>query len=213
MFGYDHPKLMQLRKLVDAERKAISIGWRCRWRRLRATTRPSSFTRPAPPAIPRARSSTHGKHLAAWTRSSTHYPTLRNKPHRTVAYLPLCHVLGRDVAITLPLISQLVPHFGEDPGGSARLTLFEIAPTVLFTVPRYLQKFAAQVAGRYRSIPVGSEARRQLRIRHAPCAPPCRNWRWDGTATVLDDAVYRACPGGRLSRRSSTSSASTGWSW
>ena len=63
-------------------------------------------------------------------------------PH--VVFLPMCHVLGRDVAITLPLISQLVPHFGEDPEDFA-VTLFEIAPTVLFTVPRYLQKFASHV--------------------------------------------------------------------
>ena len=61
-----------------------------------------------------------------------------------MVFLPLCHVLGRDVAITLPLISRLVPHFGEDRRGSDA-TLFEVAPTVLFTVPRYLQKFASQV--------------------------------------------------------------------
>lgn len=56
----------------------------------------------------------------------------------------MCHVLGRDVAITLPLISQLVPHFGEDPEDFAT-TLFEVAPTVMFTVPRYLQKFASHI--------------------------------------------------------------------
>jgi long-chain acyl-CoA synthetase len=61
-----------------------------------------------------------------------------------VAYLPLCHVLGRDIAVTLPLISQMVPHFGEDAEDIAT-TMFEVAPTVLFTVPRYLQKFAAQI--------------------------------------------------------------------
>src|ERR1035441_7375410 len=73
-----------------------------------------------------------------------HYPTFAEKQHRTVAYLPLCHILGRDIAVTLPLISRLVPHFGEDPEDLAT-TMFEVAPTVLFTVPRYLQKFAAQV--------------------------------------------------------------------
>ena len=86
----------------------------------------------------------HGKHLAAAGNLVEHYPTLREKSHRTVAYLPLCHILGRDVAITLPMISQLVPHFGDDAGDVAA-TIFEVAPTVLFTVPRYLQKFAAQV--------------------------------------------------------------------
>jgi long-chain acyl-CoA synthetase len=56
----------------------------------------------------------------------------------------LCHILGRDIAITLPLMSGLVPHFGEDPEALPE-TLYEVAPTVLFTVPRYLQKLAAQV--------------------------------------------------------------------
>jgi len=71
----------------------------------------------------------HGKHLAATANLVEHYPTLAQKPHRTVAYLPLCHVLGRDVAVTLPLISRLVPHFGESPEDLAT-TLFETAPTV-----------------------------------------------------------------------------------
>src|SRR5262249_56468561 len=70
----------------------------------------------------------HGKHLAATDTVVTQYPTLREKPHRTVVFLPMCHVLGRDVAITLPLISQLVPHFGEDREDFA-IALFEVAPT------------------------------------------------------------------------------------
>ena len=80
----------------------------------RPTTQPSSSTPPARPDIPKARWSPMAS-ISPRTRNIVeHYPTLREKPHRTVAYLPLCHVLGRDVAITLPLISQLVPHFGED---------------------------------------------------------------------------------------------------
>lgn len=86
----------------------------------------------------------HGRHLAAAYNLVEHYPTLAEKIHRTVVYLPLCHVLGRDVAVTLPLVSRLVPHFGEELEDLPR-TFFEVAPTLLFTVPRYLQKFAAQV--------------------------------------------------------------------
>ncbi|MFQ5913686.1 MAG: AMP-binding protein [Nitrospinota bacterium] len=66
------------------------------------------------------------------------------QPHRTVVFLPLCHILGRDVAITLPLLTRMVPHYGESLE-DLPLTLFEVAPTILFTVPRYLQKFASQV--------------------------------------------------------------------
>ena len=87
---------------------------------------------------------THGKHLAATRSVAAQYPTLVGKPHRTVAYLPLCHVLGRDIAVTLPLITQMVPHIGETAQDLPE-TLFETAPTVLFTVPRYLQKMAANV--------------------------------------------------------------------
>ncbi len=86
----------------------------------------------------------HGVHLAAAANLLEHYPTLANKEHRTVVYLPLCHVLGSDVAITLPLLGRLVPHFGEDIEDLA-ITFFEVAPSALFSVPRYLQKFAAQV--------------------------------------------------------------------
>jgi long-chain acyl-CoA synthetase len=87
---------------------------------------------------------THGKHLAATRTVAAQYPTLVEKEHRTVAYLPLCHVLGRDIAVTLPLMTKLVPHIGESVEDLPE-TLFETAPTVLFTVPRYLQKLAAQV--------------------------------------------------------------------
>jgi long-chain acyl-CoA synthetase len=97
---------------------------------------------------------THGKHLAATRSVAAQYPTLVDKPHRTVAYLPLCHVLGRDIAVTLPLITRMVPHIGETAEDLPE-TLFETAPTVLFTVPRYLQKIAAHVlAGRQTSRPI-----------------------------------------------------------
>ncbi len=86
----------------------------------------------------------HGKHLAATRSVATQYSTLVQREHRTVAYLPLCHVLGRDIAVTLPLMTLLVPHIGESVE-DLPVTLFETAPTVLFTVPRYLQKLAAQI--------------------------------------------------------------------
>jgi long-chain acyl-CoA synthetase len=85
----------------------------------------------------------HAKHVAAAGNVLAHYPALGAREQRTVIYLPPCHILGRDVAITLPLLSRLVPHYGEDVEDLPQ-TLFEVAPTVLFTVPRYLQKFASQ---------------------------------------------------------------------
>jgi long-chain acyl-CoA synthetase len=87
---------------------------------------------------------THGVHVAAASNVIAHYPQLAHPGQRTVVYLPLCHILGRDIGITLPLLGGPVPHFGEDVESLAD-TLREVAPTVLFAVPRYLQKFASQV--------------------------------------------------------------------
>ncbi len=86
----------------------------------------------------------HGAHLAGASNLIRHYPALARPHGRTVVYLPLCHVLGRDIAVTLPLLGGPVPHYGESVEDLAN-TLFEIAPTALFTVPRYLQKMASQV--------------------------------------------------------------------
>lgn len=86
----------------------------------------------------------HGRHLAAAYTIIDRYPILASMPHRTVVYLPLCHVLGKDVAVTLPLITRIVPHYGEEIEDLAR-TIFETAPTIFVSVPRYLQKFASNI--------------------------------------------------------------------
>lgn len=132
----------------------------------------------------------HGKHLAGVYTMVRHYPTLMQKGHRTIVFLPLCHMLGRDVAITLPLVSKVVPYFGEDSNDLAQ-TLFEVAPTVLFTVPRYMQKFASQVlTGLSTTSPVKRAAyQAAMRIGRS-----CVRWRWSdryGTATRLINGFAR----------------------
>ncbi|HML07793.1 MAG TPA: AMP-binding protein [Xanthobacteraceae bacterium] len=143
MFDYDHAKLNSYRALLSDI--VSDLDW------LEAQARRLSPDDPAfivytsgTTGHPKGALIAHGKHLAAAANLVDHYPTLSAKPHRTVAYLPLCHVLGRDIAVTLPMISQMIPHFGAEADDPAT-TMFEVAPTVLFTVPRYLQKFAAQV--------------------------------------------------------------------
>lgn len=187
MFGYEHPKLISYEALVAAE--APDLDW------LEAQ---AAQVKPEDPAFivytsgttghPKGALITHGKHLAAAATVSDHYPTLYAKEHRTVVYLPLCHVLGRDVAVTLPLFTRLVPHFGEDPEDIAA-TLFEVAPTVLFTVPRYLQKFASQILV---GIMNSSKAKRvsyELAMRFARAHA---RRRWSGDPSAAQEIAYRA---------------------
>src|SRR6267378_1789911 len=86
----------------------------------------------------------HGPHLAACANIIEHYPILSSREHRVVAMLPLCHAMGRNLAITMPLIADVVPHYPESVDTFAD-ALYEIQPTFVFTVPRYLQKFAAHL--------------------------------------------------------------------
>jgi len=132
----------------------------------------------------------HGKHLAGVYTMVRHYPTLMQKDHRTIVFLPLCHMLGRDVAITLPLVSKVVPYFGEDSNDLAQ-TLFEVAPTVLFTVPRYMQKFASQVLT---GLSITSPVKRAVYQAAMRIGRSCVRWRWSdryGTATRLINGFAR----------------------
>lgn len=188
MFGYRHDRLRRFGDLLAAV-EPPDIGW------LEALIAPLS---PHDPAFiiytsgttghPKGALVTHGKHLAATDTVVAHYPTLREKTHRTVVYLPMCHVLGRDVAITLPLISNLVPHFGEDPDDFAT-TLFEVAPTALFTVPRYLQKFASRVLVGVLNSSRIKRAAYDLAMRFA--RGHARR-RWERGTTAAQDMTYAA---------------------
>jgi long-chain acyl-CoA synthetase len=127
----------------------------------------------------------HGRHLAGTYNIVEHYPVLA-EPQRTVVYLPLSHGLGRDIAITLPLMSGLVPHFGEEVE-ELGTTLFEVAPTVLFTVPRYLQKFASRIL-----VAMLDSSRLKRRTYDMAMAIGRRyaRARWDGRRPALDRALY-----------------------
>lgn len=148
MFDYDHELLVSYREVLGDE------GDEGEGAALPLLEELSARLDPAAPAFivytsgttgnPKGALVAHGTHLAAAHNMIEHYPTLGRDAHRTVVYLPLCHILGRDLAITLPLLGPLVPHFGEDIE-DLPTTFFEVAPTLLFTVPRYLQKFASQV--------------------------------------------------------------------
>lgn len=190
LFAYDHAKIKRYDEMVAAAGDP-GLEWLAEKVARIAPSDPAFIVYTSgTTGNPKGALITHGKHLAATATVSDHYPMLYRAEQRTVVYLPLCHVLGRDVAVTLPLFTGLVPHFGEDPEDLAT-TLFETAPTVIFTVPRYLQKFASQVLiGTANASPVKRKSY-EAAMRSARAHLPRR---WDGTAGGLDrllDAVRR----------------------
>ena len=143
LLGFEHPKLVRWKHLHQ-DAPVDALGWLAdRARQIQPDDPAFIVYTSGTTGHPKGALVTHGRHLAGAANLILHYPEL-GRPQRTVIYLPLCHVLGRDVAWTLPLLGGVVPHFGEDPEDLAT-TFFEVAPTVLITVPRYLQKFAAGV--------------------------------------------------------------------
>jgi long-chain acyl-CoA synthetase len=188
LFAFSHARLVAFDTIAETGRDA-DLAW------LEAQV---AKLRPEQPAFivytsgttghPKGALITHGKHLAATRSVAAHYPTLVQKRHRTVAYLPLCHVLGRDIAVTLPLLTNLVPHFGESVEDLPE-TLFETAPSVLFTVPRFLQKLAAQVL-----VQAGSSSRvKRLAYERAMAfARGHAKRRWAGKTTSADALAHAA---------------------
>jgi long-chain acyl-CoA synthetase len=194
MFSYAHPKLKTYTQLLAS---ADGSDEQCRL----ALEEMARALDPRDPAFivytsgttgaPKGALISHGKHLAGTYTIVDRYPALARAEQRTVVFLPLCHIFGRDVAITLPLISRLVPHFGEDVDDLPH-TLFEVAPTVLFTVPRYMQKFASAVL-----VDLGNTSRIK---RHAydiamRIGRACARRRWAGKAAVATFLLERLARG------------------
>jgi long-chain acyl-CoA synthetase len=71
-------------------------------------------------------------------------PELRARSHRVPTHLPLAHVVERSMALVVPVISDVVPHLGEQNQSLLSL-LSEVRPTYLHGVPRIFEKLQAHV--------------------------------------------------------------------
>jgi len=147
LFMYRHPRVRPLAEVEARGREALA-GEPGALERLARTVSPDSpatiIYTSGTTGHPKGAVYRHGPHLAACANIIEHYPILEHREHRAVAMLPLCHAMGRNLAITMPLIADIVPHYPESVDTFAD-ALYEIQPTFVFTVPRYLQKFAAHL--------------------------------------------------------------------
>jgi long-chain acyl-CoA synthetase len=192
IFMYDHPSLISYEKLLEmGEKELVSMSgaFEEMVQEIKPTDGLFVVYTSGTSGNPKGVLISHGKHLAGAYTLIDRYPILAEIPHRTVVYLPLCHVLGKDVAVTLPLLTRIVPHYGEDIEDLGQ-TIFETAPTLLFTTPRYLQKFAS-------SIIVGIKNTSPLKKLVYLLALKIGRWHlknvWDGRKNFLLNLAYLIC--------------------
>ena len=67
-----------------------------------------------------------------------------SRPWRTVCHLPLNHIFEQFNTVMLPLLAPVIPHFGERRSAATE-TVFEVAPDLYASVPRYWQKLASHI--------------------------------------------------------------------
>src|SRR5256712_2907435 len=147
LFMYRHPRVRPLAEVVDRGRATLAAEPDALGHLARSLSPDDPATiiyTSGTTGHPKGAVYRHGPHLAACANIIAHYPILARGEHRAVAMLPLCHAMGRNLAITRPLIADIVPHYPEAADAFAD-ALYEIQPTFVFTVPRYLQKFAAHL--------------------------------------------------------------------
>jgi len=192
IFMYNHPSLMAYEDLMQhGEKKHTgnSETFEQKVRRIKASDNLCIVYTAGTTGNPKGIVISHGKHLAAAYTLVDRYPIFAETPHRTVVFLPLCHVLGNEVAVILPLLTRIVPHFGEGLENLGQ-TIFETAPTVLFTAPRYLQKFLS-------SILIGIENTSPIKKLFYRLAVNVGRLHlkkvWEGQKTFLSSLLYAIC--------------------
>ena len=170
---------------------------------------PSSSTPPARPATRRARWSPTASISPRPRTSST---TIRRSPRRSIArssILPLCHVLGRDVAVTLA--ADLAPRaaFRRGPGRSRDRRCSRPRRPCCSPCRATCRNSPRRCWSDCSTRPASSARPTDLAMRFARAHA---RRRWDGATTQRTRRSIGSA-GRPCSRRSSTSSASTGSSW
>ncbi len=102
-------------------------------------------------------------------------PELTRRTQRHVAHLSLAHGVSKAIVVCLPTMSMLVPHFPEEIENFGE-TLHDVAPTYIILVPRYYQKFSAQLLI---NLGASSRAKRWVYALAMRVARPVRQARWE----------------------------------
>jgi len=145
LFMYRHERVHRFAELEARGRTGLERGTLARLAHAVAPDDPATIVYTSgTTGHPKGALYRHGQHIAACANIIAHYRELSSGEHRVVAMLPFCHTMGRNTAITMPLIADIVPHYPESVDTFAE-SIYEIAPTFVFTVPRYLQKFAGHL--------------------------------------------------------------------
>jgi long-chain acyl-CoA synthetase len=87
---------------------------------------------------------THLSLLAGANTVATFCPAMYSEPQRVVVHLPFSHTVARAQGTSLPLITRVVPYFGENTALFAE-TIRDVKPTYYMAPPRFYQRFAAQL--------------------------------------------------------------------
>jgi len=116
--------------------------------------------------FPKGAMLSHLSLLAGAHVATTFCPIMRSEAQRLVVHLPMSHTVARAQATTLPLLSGVVPHFGETTAAFAQ-TIKEVKPTYYMAPPRFYQRFATQILSIVNSASVKRRKDYQLAMRIA----------------------------------------------
>lgn len=132
---------------------------------------------------------THLSILAGAHVITTFGPGMRSDPHRVVVHLPMSHTVARAQATTLPLVSGIVPYFGESTADFAQ-TIKEVKPTFYMAPPRFYQRFATQILSK---VHAGSDKQKSYYQLAMEIARKALNDRQAGGADPFISALFSTC--------------------